>query len=75
MPVYQIQALQRDTGDNSEEKKDDMGMELEIKRKSHRHKQTNRHGGGSMFMTLHSHLDHFSTLKCAHNLQTTHCLI
>lgn len=51
------------------------------KQKSHRRKQTNRHGGGSMFMTPHSHLDHFythihtqSSEKHAHALRTTHCL-
>ena len=31
------------------------------KAKSHRYRRTNRHGGGSMFMTLLSHLDHFYT--------------
>lgn len=50
-------------------------------KKNHRRGQTNRHGGGSMFMTPHSHLDHFhahvhthSSEKPAHALRTTHCL-
>lgn len=51
--------------------------EKEMQR-NHRHKQTHRHGGGSVFMTPHSHLDdvytHIHSMqKCAHTPRTTHC--
>lgn len=48
------------------------------KKNSHRHEQTNRRGGGSVFMTPHSHLDHFHAHVRTQGsekraLQTTHC--
>lgn len=72
MLVCQIQTLQRDHQDNCEEEKH---VDKEIKSKSHRHMQTERRGGDSMFMTPHSHLDHCYTQKRARMQQTTHRLV
>ena len=58
--MCQIQDLTKRPSDNSGEGKN-TDKERKGKLKTHRRKPTNRHGGGSMFMTPSSHLDHFYT--------------
>lgn len=76
MLVCQIQDLTERPSDNSREGKD-AGKERKESKRATDAKQAHRHGGDSVFMTPHSHLDnvyaHPACRKVHISPRTTHC--